>query len=128
MDQQELTAVTQKIWELMEDLSEIVTDHQVCYKLLDLGTQISTVIQQTQLYNKEKESDTNNLNNITLEERWEEEGMWLDVIAKDGKKTSFLKRYAPYANRAEGRSYNHDYLSLERAMVCIDLERKNISY
>ena len=130
MNDLELKDATQKIWDLMEDFSEIVTDHQVCYKLMALSTQIGAVIQQAQLYNKEQESDTKvDLASITLEERWEEEGMWMDVISKDsGAKTSFLKRYVSYVNNAEGKSYNNYYLPLERAMVCINLERDNINY
>lgn len=124
--QQEVTAAIAKIWDLMENLSEIITDHQTAYMLMDLSKQIGILTEEVK--SKERGAESVKSNNITLQERWEEEGMWLDVIFKDDVKTSFLKRYAPYANRTEGRSYNHDYLPLDRAMVCINLERENINY
>lgn len=62
---------------------------------------------------------------MRVQERWTSEGLWLDVITEDGAITSFLKRYAPFSNREEGRSYNHDYLPLEQAQQRLQLERQS---
>lgn len=114
-----IETILSNIDNVLGELSEYITDPTTAQLLLQLLFEVKDLNNKLLLTEEKAEKQ------MKVQERFEDTGLWIDVIAEDGTITSFLKRYAPFASRTEDRSYNHDYLPEDKAQARLQLERQS---